>query len=340
MKKADALFRGRGYSELLAYDEARDEYIDIARDLRPDLLFYTNPYKGLIDDRYYIDRFRSTLTCYVPYSFFATDDRKMYDSQFFNSAWRVFCETDYHEREIASVQRRRGRNVVSLGYPGCDAFANGSNVAIPGPWRPDASPRKHLIWAPHWLPLETFLRDAMFFLELAKDYESVLQIALKPHPLLCGALEKVPGWGVEAAQAYFESWRSSASTILVEGDYTDLFLTSDALVHNSGSFLSEYLVTRKPALFIGADNEYMVNGSKYSAGQIKWNAYGKDAIAKHYIAASQDQIRSFIERVVLSGDDYMKNQRNEFVDHVILRSGGGSSSERIVGYIKDELGIA
>ena len=34
--------------------------------------------------------------------------------------------------------------------------------------------------------------------------------------------------------------------MLCESDYIDLFLTSDAMIHDSGSFLIEYIYVNKP----------------------------------------------------------------------------------------------
>ena len=44
-------FKRRGYDVVMSYNENDDSYID-ARRLNPDIIFYTNPYDGLIDSRY------------------------------------------------------------------------------------------------------------------------------------------------------------------------------------------------------------------------------------------------------------------------------------------------
>ena len=40
------------YNCIKAYDKESHSYIDVRESINPDIIFYTNPYKGLIDDRY------------------------------------------------------------------------------------------------------------------------------------------------------------------------------------------------------------------------------------------------------------------------------------------------
>ena len=55
MHQAYDFYRKKGYRVVCSYDEATGRYVDVRKELHPDLIFYTNPYEGLIDERYFQD---------------------------------------------------------------------------------------------------------------------------------------------------------------------------------------------------------------------------------------------------------------------------------------------
>jgi hypothetical protein len=79
------------------------------------LVFYTNPYQGLQDFRYYIKQFSNTLTCYVPYAIMTTKYELFYNTDFHNLVWK-FSETPIHQQIAIEQQLNRGRNNVVTGY--------------------------------------------------------------------------------------------------------------------------------------------------------------------------------------------------------------------------------
>ena len=101
--------------------------------------------------------------------------------------------------------------------------------------------------------------------------------------------------------------------MLSNDDYIDLFLTSDGLIHNSGSFITEYLVTGKPPIYILQDEDYMIKNSKYSKISIKWNAYGKAALSKHYLVRKQEEIEEVKKKTIINGDDYKEKDRKDLI---------------------------
>ena len=85
---------------------------------------------------------------------------------------------------------------------------------------------------------------------LADRYRDRVQWAFKPHPLLRSKLYRHPDWGRERTDAYFGYWAESGHCQLELGSYVDLFRQSDAMIHDSGSFLAEYLYLDKPVMFL------------------------------------------------------------------------------------------
>ena len=76
--------------------------------------------------------------------------------------------------------------------------------------------------------------------------------------------------------------------LLCEGDYNDLFLTSDAMIHDSMSFIAEYLYVMKPSLFLMNDPDI----------ENRLNDFGRMAVRQHYHAYNEQDISDFIENVV------------------------------------------
>lgn len=84
----------------------------------------------------------------------------------------------------------------------------------------------------------------------AQKYKDKVQIVFKPHPMLYRTLCEHSEWGKERTDAYYSMWNNMSNTQLEEGDYTELFMQSDAMIHDCGSFILEYLAVDKPCMFL------------------------------------------------------------------------------------------
>ncbi|OHT45718.1 CDP-glycerol glycerophosphotransferase family protein [Flavobacterium tructae] len=330
MNKAYNAFKNRGYDVFRTYDTATAEYLDIKKTFSPDLVFFTNPYEGLQDYRYYIKEFSKTLTCYVPYSIPTVNYEFTYDLNFHNLIWKIFSETDIHQKMASENQRNKAINRVVTGYPGFDPLL--INKRPREVWKNKDPALKRIIWTPHHLMNElskvsNFLEYYDFFLELATSYKDKLQITFNPHPLLRVKLENDPNWGKEKTDNYFGKWINLENGQFGDGYYIDLFLTSDALIHDSGSFMAEYLITGKPSLFMIRDESIM----DY------WSTFGNEAITAHYQSRNKKEVIDFIENVVLNGNDWMKDKRCDFVQNTLIPKNNSTASENIMKYLESQI---
>ena len=92
-------FKDKNYNVVLSFDKETHNYIDLRNDLQPDILFYTSPYKGLIDDRYYVDKFSDILSVYVPYCAEEGIPTSMsYNLDSHNRFWRYYTISMAHTR--------------------------------------------------------------------------------------------------------------------------------------------------------------------------------------------------------------------------------------------------
>jgi hypothetical protein len=331
MGKSFEAFKKKGYDVVKTYDNATGEYLDIKGIFSPDVVFYTNPYETLQDYRYYIKQFSKTLTCYVPYAIMTTNYDAFYNLNFHNLVWRIFSETPIHKKIAIQKQINKGKNNIVTGYPGFDELLS-SKVLNNAVWKNKNLPLKRVIWAPHHSMNElnkvsNFLEYFDVFLELAIIYKDKLQIAFKPHPLLRTKLEKDLNWGKVKTDEYYKKWIDLENGQLENSEYIDLFLTSDALIHDCGSFMAEYLITGKPSLFMVRNESVMK----------EWTEFGEQVVAVHYQSRNKKELIDFIENVVLDENDWMKERRNDFVENNLIQKNNLTASQNIMDYLETQI---
>jgi hypothetical protein len=327
-----AYFKENGYNVIKSYDEKTDTYVDVRKEINPDIIFYQTPYYGQIDNRYFITEFTDILTCYVPYFFDLVNDHSfIYDMNFHNFLWKYFVPTNYHLKYAQRYSRCKGDNVIVSGYPGVDYYLD-TQFKPKDVWKIKDRRIKRIIWAPHQtinadepIHFSCFLYYYQTMLDLALKYKNQIQIAFKPHPLLRVKLSK--RWGVERTDRYYETWETLSNGIYSDGLYMDLFLTSDAIIHDCGSFIAEYLYTCKPAM--RTDNPEQV--------QNEINDLGMDCLDCYYRAKNADDIERFIVDVVIKGDDPMKEKRESFYNSVLKSPNGVMASQYILDYLSNTL---
>lgn len=320
-------FCSRGYHVIKASEQIYAHGVSIDS-LKPDIVFYSYLWTISIEAQYDVQHLRKYLKCYVDYGYCSIADEWGYASAFHGLMWRYFAECEEIKHLALAAQPREMRNAVVTGYPIYDEYENarGDTTA----WK-DASPNfKRIIWAPHHtieghdgdLKFSTFLENAEAMLILAKDFHDEIQFAFKPHPVLKAVLYHHPKWGKDKTDAYYEAWANGENTTLVDGPYLDLFKSSDALIHDCGSFIVEYLYTRKPVMYLGQNREDQSN------------IIGRDAYLCHYHGNDIEDIKKFIEVVVLKENDSMKQQREQFYRRVLLPPNGCFVAENIIIEIK------
>lgn len=301
----------------IAYiDWSAADPFDMKSNLDPDIVFYPQPYEHLLTPRHDCTHFYDRLVCYYPYGFWTSTGKWSYDFHFHNLAWRLYYSTSLHLAEAQKIACNHGRNVRVVGYPNADDFLQTGHC---DKWKPhpDGKARKRLIWAPHYsilpefglVPRSNFLEMAKPMLEMAQKYSDQLQIAFKPHPRLLTELYAHPDWDKERTDAYYAEWENGKNTQLETGEFVDLFMTSDAMVHDSGSFAVEYHYSQKPVMFVSKDLDSIL------ATQ---SDFGKLVYSLHYMGQTMHDVQAFVNNTVLHGDDPMLDQRHDFFNRYLL----------------------
>ena len=300
--------------------------------LDPDIIFYTQQYSGCLgnplDNKYFTDK----LLCFVPYGVGTITSQWAVNSRFQNVAWRLFYETEIFRDAAKKMAYNRGKNVVVVGNTNADAFLKPHHK---DPWKKQLKPKKRVIWAPHFSIEENgklhrsgflWLYDVM--VNIAKDYSDTLQFAFKPHPRLKSVLYSFPEWGKERTDKYYEMWATMPNTQLEESSFYDLFMTSDAMIHDCASFSVDYQYSKNPCLFTTQNIQELL---------APLNELGISAIQTHYLCKSANDVRQFLDETILAGNDPKKAEREAFFDKYLLPPNGKTTAQNIYDNIVNSI---
>lgn len=325
LRRTEGFVKARGFEYIIPRDEKTGQWLDIKKTLNPDIVFFTCPYKDMkpmYHARHYVDR----LTCFTTYGFSSMKlFRNNYQKLALNICGAYFLETTMHKRFAEQYSQSRGRNCYVTGYPGCEVYLR-DDYQSKEVWRKQDCEKKRIIWAPHHtidgtFTVSTFLDVYNMMLEVAEKYANRVQFAFKPHQFL--KFKLIEMWGAERTEEYYHRWKEMPNCQLVEDDYTDLFIGSDAMIHDSCSFTTEYLYQRKPVMYLLKNNPQDV-----------FNDFGIMSFEQHYHGRTREDIEHFIEDVVLAGNDPKKESREQFFKEYLGPYNGALPSENIMKIIE------
>jgi hypothetical protein len=334
MNQAFEYFSSKGYNVTKTLDEKTGNWLNVKKEIKPDIVFFSVHW-NLTRPEYQIQNYAKILTCYSTYTFVISHlNQGYFNQEMQNLVWRYFVETKVHQKLAQEYAQNKGTNVVVSGYPGMDILLQNDYQPVDF-WKIKNQKIKRIIWSPHHtitgfgstLDYSTFLKYSEFIFELANKYREQIQIAFKPHPILRSKLSLDEVWGKEKTDRYFQKWADLPNGQLNEGEYFDLFATSDGLINDSSAFVIEYLYAGKPAMFLKNDRTV----------EERMNEIGKKALTKLYIGNSKKDIEKFVVEVIINGNDPMKNERNDFFNSVIKPPNNVTASENIYELLKSEL---
>lgn len=324
-------FRDKGYFTVsILMEEGLDRVVETFDLIRPDVVFISNHFQKSIPGIYKLI-FRNFLTCYVPYSINVShygNNQDQYNTPVHNLLWRNYAPHIEALETFKRVQARKGANVVVTGYPALEPLVKRDEIKNV---RKDGA-RKRVIWAPHHtvdmpaLPYSTFLKYADFFVELSKKHSREISWIFKPHPLLKEKLEKHADWGRVRTAKFYQFWEDQEHTQLELGESDGLFNSSDAMIHDSGSFVAEYLYVNKPVMFL------------WSSQGIErfFNRFGLQALHASERGNDFSDIESFLSNL-LADRDVGSAKRAQFLRSFPVTFGGRLPSESIMSDLVDHL---
>lgn len=321
--------------------------------LNIDYMFTMNPYyQSHMNWDEWKDKFKLCLKLYGVYcdlTIVENDKCHFKKNNIFKQSNFVFCESSYNKQVLSEYWKDNDKFILS-GSPNFDYILKNKTLANQNLWKLDRNKVKNvkrIIWSPHhtiychWTnnaveenpkSFSDNLKGYSFFLEYCDLWLKIpklypqLDIVMKPHPALFRYLEMhTKGeWNQDKINDWKNKFLDNPNTqILEDGSYDDLFLTSDAIINDSISFVAEYLPTLKP---------FLLCTSSETPG---YNTFGENIANSYYKAHCEQDIIDFIENVVIGDNDPMYQDREKaFKENIFIPEGG--SGNFIKNYIKKD----
>ena len=300
-----------------------------------DVLIFLTPYQEMIPPAFRFEHINvKTLITYIPYAF---DSSRYYDGKnipLIHLAYKVFLHSDivlnFYDK-ICKVGLSRGG--VYSGYPKMDVFFK-SNEQLHFDWKIARPNSKKIIWAPHWsivggVRYATFQWNYKFMYEFAKAHPEISWV-VKPHPhLLFSAVTTNVFPSNAAFEKYLQDWNDLPNAQVYTGAYYQgLFATSDGIIHDCGSFTSEYQYTHKPMIFLTREGE-------------QFNELGEELMKHIYCVDGKNlnEIAALMKKVFIKGKDPKFGERMKFFNEHMnyFKTNGMTASEFIYKNISDAL---
>ena len=330
MRQTEEFAKSQKYNYVSTYNWETHKWLNIKKLYQPDIVFFTKPYKDTLP-AYHIYNFPEALTLYLPYGINCINlFHNTYGLPFQALLWKFLVETEFQKHFAEIYEKSHGDNVEIVGALAEEKLMQ-KEYEAKDVWKPQEKKKKRIIWAPHHtvdylFNFSNFLNYCEDMLKLAEKYKNEIQIAFKPHPVLKFKLINL--WGLEKTEDYYNRWAQLENGQIEQGDYIDLFKTSDAMIHDCASFTVEYLYAQKPVLFQIRDEKV----------KEEFNSFGQLCLEQHYLAYSIEETEKFIREVVIGGEDPKKEQRERFYKDYLYPKDGIMPSEKIFDLLKTTLG--
>lgn len=305
-----------------------NRYESIKNRFSADIIFYPKPYAWTYfpGQNFYGNKY--ALLCYIAYGFHNIISDYICNQPYHNYVWQSYFENKYAAEDTSIVMDNKGRNIRVTGLPIEDLFRLPKHT-YKDVWKKQSKCKKRIIWAPHFsfakdsvLKYSTFLEYCENMLNLTEKYKDDVQFAFKPHPLLRRYLQDY--WGKDRTDAYFDKWSQLPNAQVELGQYIDLFMTSDAMIHDCSSFTNEYMYTRKPVMYLLRGNP------EEHCAQL--NSHSIKAFNLHYFGRSVEDIEMFILNVI-NGIDPYKESREQYYRDYLSPINGKSACDNIIDAI-------
>lgn len=319
-------FKKLGYKVELGFDETKSEFIDL-KIYNPDVVFYDQLWDlpGLHMPAK-VSEF--ALTCYSSYAYEICNFEANYMLYFHRFLFRYFVEHPSNVERYEKMSKGNSKNCVAVGYPKLDVYFDKPSDKGGTYWR--EQDKFKIIYAPHHsfekelsLRCATFKENGRFILELAKRHPETTWL-FRPHPRLRYALVMNHIMTKSEMEKYYDEWKKIGS-IYEDGNYFDVFRSSDLLITDCSSFRAEYLPTLKPTICL-------IKGD--SCGH---NFIGKKIMSVLYQVHDNDELEKTFKLLVQDKQDPLFEKRKQVAEEIL--NFGVKSSDKILETLKEDIGI-
>lgn len=304
------------------------QWFDI-RSLKPDYLFYQQPYDGYLPESYRSHRVsRYARLCHTPYGFALIRELlECMDRDFCRHVYRTYSvselEKQYNQREFPISHRLGLRKAV---YYSPLVFSNFfKEQAKESPSWTFSKNTFRAIWTPRWTTDEklggsNFFRYKDFFPAYA-DAHPETDILIRPHPMAFDNFIRTGQMTKEEVAQYIQSCnRRCNMAIDTAKNYDSTFWQSNVLISDVSAVIVEYFVTGKPIIFCQTEK----HGSTYLSSF-------EQICSCCYIAENQKHLEYYLDQLK-QGIDPLAQKRSEVIQELF-----GCDPTQAPAMIRDDL---
>lgn len=226
--------------------------------------FFCHPYENQRPLDFSFERVSALVdyTIYIPYGLSVGAGSKNLFFQYGQPAQKkssvVVARSELEKKSYEKFCSSGGKNVFVIGHPRFDYYSN-LKYCIPDWWRDFVFNRRVVLWNSHFSFTKEFSQKLNFstfdlfgpeiFEFFIKNRDKVLLI-WRPHPLLWSTLIKNELLTLDELNDLKLELKSIGIFLDENIEHIYSFLTSSILLTDAGSFLIEYLATKKPFFFL------------------------------------------------------------------------------------------
>ncbi len=277
----------------------------------------------------------SCMTMFVPYSFWVAEklDIGFRERGYLKKFGKIFAPSKMHMHFFKNKLGISDSRLFYSGYPKCDTYYREKNgISDERIW--GGGEKVHIIYAPGLVDAEprfsTFASNYMQMLSVAKATKDTVSWVIRLHPaMIDSCISQGVFANLEEWNSYIEKWEKLENVMVsMHEDYSDIFKTSDGMIMDSISFLPVYQYVHKPLLLLTQKTQKM----NYLGSALKKVVYTVDA-------RDIEGIKDFINNVIIDGQDYKKEMRENFFNENLdyYKENGQSASDYIVNTINSLL---
>ena len=336
MKNYTSELKENGYNAIWGYD---DSYLPLPiENFSPDIVIFNYPQLYDKNAAQFVHKItHNSLTCYIPYG--------MHVANFFNyhfenknilPAWIHFIDTKPAYNICTINASNHGINSVLSGHPMIDEYLDIHNSKLPIKFK---NKKKIIIYAPHSTVDEgnntsSFHIFFKYFISLLDKFPDI-NFIFKPHPSLGMKINRhefenrTIGIKYNEYIKYCEQWDTKPNGVVItDSSFINLFREADCLITDSYSFITSWLPTDKPCIFL-MNPQGPVDPYQF------YYPFIKQIIDSYYVCRTEDDIDDILDNVIINGNDTKKCDRQIQKDKIIYNF--GHAGEFIANYIYKQI---
>lgn len=292
-----------------------------------DIMFYQQPW-GM---RYWVKSLHTkVLGCFTHYGYLIFEDKLDYCIDDFHPfIWRFFAQNELHKLNHIKFTPAVSEKIRVSGYAKMDTYQVPVEPSLNSIWPINVeSAHSRIIYAPHHSVGPSLLKIGTFDWNHQKIQDLMLKHldtawVYKPHGRLRYMVTEHNIMTEEQYRNYLGRWATNNSIIYDNGNYFDIFKTSDVLITDSSSFLAEYFPTGKPIIWLVS-----------ARSKMKFNDFGKRLTDGFYKVHNLEELESVFNQVVIQKYDPLLSIRQKIIQECFDFK--ASSAEKIHEFLLEE----